>query len=330
MSKNVKIGENTFNGVSTIKVADLDTSGVYDSFIDTSDATATQSDIVSGKIAYANGVKLTGNYIDKTEQTKTEALSMASGDQVVIPDSNCVLTKVTITKPNTLISDNIKSNVDIGGVIGNANPIIPAQTGDIWTFATSTGYRPKGTLYTYNSTSIYGWTVTSNISNGVSIIGIKLYDIFQRSIINVTSTTTLDYPLFTVSLYNEYGSSVTNPKNLAYGLENGYLVQGLVDKNGVFEKISANYFYSRSSSSIGTYAACLLITDNQIPSLATITYTTSVGTSTFKEFQFDTRQYSPTFTAQTHAMVLNSGINTNKDIKFIDAPNTAYYTLVLN
>ena len=54
----------------------------------------------------------------KTEQAKTVDLAMASGNQVVSPDSGKVLSGVTITKPATLVASNIKKGVNIGGVTG--------------------------------------------------------------------------------------------------------------------------------------------------------------------------------------------------------------------
>lgn len=54
----------------------------------------------------------------KPEQEKTVDLSMASGNQVISPDSEKVLSSVTVNKPSTLISDNIKKDVNIGGVVG--------------------------------------------------------------------------------------------------------------------------------------------------------------------------------------------------------------------
>lgn len=54
----------------------------------------------------------------KPEQTKTVDLSMASGNQIISPDSGKVLSSVTINKPSTLIPDNIKKDVNIGGVVG--------------------------------------------------------------------------------------------------------------------------------------------------------------------------------------------------------------------
>ena len=57
--------------------------------------------------------------IAKESQTKTVSLDMASGNQVITPDSNKVLTQVTITKPDTLIAGNIKNGITIGGVTGS-------------------------------------------------------------------------------------------------------------------------------------------------------------------------------------------------------------------
>ena len=44
---------------------------------------------------------------------------MASGNQVITPDDGYALSKVTVTKPDTLIPDYIKKDVNIGGVVGS-------------------------------------------------------------------------------------------------------------------------------------------------------------------------------------------------------------------
>ena len=54
----------------------------------------------------------------KDEQEKIVDLSMASGDQIISPDREKVLSKITVNKPSTLIPDNIKKDVNIGGVVG--------------------------------------------------------------------------------------------------------------------------------------------------------------------------------------------------------------------
>lgn len=60
-----------------------------------------------------------GHEVSKSEQQKSVSLDLASGDQVVTPDNGQVLTQVTIKKPDTLVAENIKNGISIGGVIGN-------------------------------------------------------------------------------------------------------------------------------------------------------------------------------------------------------------------
>ena len=63
-------------------------------------------------------VDVTVNVPTTPTQEKTASLSMADGDQVVTPDEGKVLTKVTVQKPSTLALENIKKDVNIGGVVG--------------------------------------------------------------------------------------------------------------------------------------------------------------------------------------------------------------------
>lgn len=51
-------------------------------------------------------------------ETKSVALSMASGNQTISATSDKYMTSVTVTKPSTLIASNIKSGVNIAGVTG--------------------------------------------------------------------------------------------------------------------------------------------------------------------------------------------------------------------
>lgn len=53
----------------------------------------------------------------KTE-TKTVALDMASGNQIIDSTSGKYMTQVTVEKPSTLIPYNIKKGVEIGGITG--------------------------------------------------------------------------------------------------------------------------------------------------------------------------------------------------------------------
>lgn len=48
-----------------------------------------------------------------------EELNMADGNQVITPEDNEIVRKVTIEKPETLNPNNIRKDVNIGGVVGN-------------------------------------------------------------------------------------------------------------------------------------------------------------------------------------------------------------------
>lgn len=103
ISENIKKGVTIFN-VEGI----LDASG-----IDTSDATATASDILDGKTAYVDGEKITGNILSLTTTEYTPSVV----DQTI--SAGQYLSGVQIIKGDTnLIADNIKKDVTIFGVTG--------------------------------------------------------------------------------------------------------------------------------------------------------------------------------------------------------------------
>lgn len=71
-------------------------------------------------------------------EERTVELSMPSGNQVILPTSSKGMRKVTIQKPDTLLSENIKKDVVIGGVTG---ALLAPPTGPYieYTFLDSSG-----------------------------------------------------------------------------------------------------------------------------------------------------------------------------------------------
>lgn len=84
------------------------------------------SDVFS---TYADNIKAIP--VKKDEQIKTVELNMSTGNQVITPDPNKVLTEVTINKPNTFIESNIKADISIGGIIGTFTSDADAVASDI-------------------------------------------------------------------------------------------------------------------------------------------------------------------------------------------------------
>ncbi len=80
---------------------------------DTSDATAVAGDILSGKTAYVNGVKLTGSITSKAAQTYIPGTT----DQTIASGQYLSGTQ-TIAGDADLIASNIKKDVNIFGVTG--------------------------------------------------------------------------------------------------------------------------------------------------------------------------------------------------------------------
>lgn len=73
------------------------------------------------QIAGIVGTYVGGGETQETEE-KTVVLDMEMGDQVVLPTEGKLLSKVTVTKPASLVSDNIRIMENIGGVVGTLYP----------------------------------------------------------------------------------------------------------------------------------------------------------------------------------------------------------------
>ena len=85
----------------------------------------------------------------KPEQAKTVDLNMATGNQTVLPDEGMTLSSATIIKPDTMIPENIKVGVNIGGVVGTFEGSAPEQ------YITETYFPNNGEV---KSATLHGYT----------------------------------------------------------------------------------------------------------------------------------------------------------------------------
>ena len=120
MAQNVIINGVTYQSVPEVNIPK--SGGGTAKFMDTADANAVAADILSGKTAYVNGVKITGQISSKAAATYTPTTSdqtiaagqYLSGAQTIEGDSN-------------LQAQYIASGVTIFGVTGSLSAAVISQ-----------------------------------------------------------------------------------------------------------------------------------------------------------------------------------------------------------
>ncbi len=144
----------------------LKLTGTIETFTPQNEYTSNQTLETSGK--YLNGNIIINTPVKKDEQIKTVELNMSTGNQVITPDSNKVLSEVTINKPNTFIESNIKTGILIGGITGTFTNDADAIASDITEGKTAyvNGVKITGT----NTNEVnYSTLLTSTYPNRYSI-----------------------------------------------------------------------------------------------------------------------------------------------------------------
>lgn len=115
----------------------------------------------------------------KLEETVTIDLDLSSGNQTVKPgDENSVLSEVTINKPDTLISSNIRKDINIAGIVGS---LIDLDTSDA-TAVPNDIISPKtayvnGQKVTGAMIPTYDSSVPSELGRNINLSGITIDDV---------------------------------------------------------------------------------------------------------------------------------------------------------
>ena len=112
MAQNVVINGVTYSNVPQVEIPKSGSGTAV--FVDTSDANAVATEILSSKTAYVNGVKITGQITSKSAQTYTPTTS----DQT-IASGQYLSGAQTISGDANLQAQNIASGVTIFGVAGS-------------------------------------------------------------------------------------------------------------------------------------------------------------------------------------------------------------------
>nr|DAE14583.1 MAG TPA: hypothetical protein [Siphoviridae sp. ctrzs15] len=167
-------------------------------------------------------------------EEKTVALSMASGNQVITPTSGKVLSKVTITKPSTMLATNIKKDVNIGGVVGTYEGVILPTYNGLLRFTSAPTISLSNSTLTI--TAVANATSYAIYSNNALLTTITTTSVDLSTLITTAGT----YTIYAIAKATGYVDSEKS-NEVSYTAASGYSVSV-----SEFDRISAptQFYYS--------------------------------------------------------------------------------------
>lgn len=149
-----------------MSVNKVDVNGV--TVLDLTQDSVTPATLKKGETAHdASGAQIIGTLeVPATEERMVE-LSMTSGNQVILPTSGKVMSKVTVRKPATLLPENIKKGVVIGGVTGSLEA---GDTSETWIIKSSATGEFTTTQIAFTSNGQKFTSIGTNNDSGTFVI----------------------------------------------------------------------------------------------------------------------------------------------------------------
>ena len=144
----------------------------------------------------------------KVEQTKTVDLDMAVGNQTISPDEGKVLSSVVVTKPTTLVAENIKKDVNIGGVIGTLEGGAGATEPYIEETYDANGNLIDAKMYGYTKVRDYAFYYCKNLA--ITSLPESLISIGTYAFYSCTSLTSITFKGTPSSIMSSAFNGCTN------------------------------------------------------------------------------------------------------------------------
>lgn len=114
-----------------------------------------------------SGAQITGTLELPAAEERMVELSMPSGNQVILPTSGKVMSKVTVQKPATLLPENIKRDVVIGGVTGSQEA---GDTSETWVIKSSANGELVTTQIAFTSNGQKFTSIGANSDSGYTVL----------------------------------------------------------------------------------------------------------------------------------------------------------------